>query len=107
MQPHARSAAPILLVEDDPELREALALVLESDGYVVVTAADGVEALERLHDRLRPRVIVLDLMLPVMDGFEFRVRQTEDPELAGIPVIVLSAGGDGAPPAGDSTPPAS
>ena len=88
------SGAPVLLVEDDPELRDALALVLQSAGYAVVTAGDGVQALDRLHDALRPRLVVLDLMLPVMDGFEFRVRQMEDPELAGIPVIVLSAGGD-------------
>ena len=52
------------------------------------------EGLERLHARPHPCCVVLDLMMPNMDGFEFRVRQMEDPEVAAIPVIVLSAGGD-------------
>ena len=91
-RPH--KAGPVLLVEDDPELREALDIVMRSQGYDVVTASNGEEAFAHLHDPLPPSVIVLDLMLPVMDGFEFRVRQLEDPALASIPVIVLSAGGD-------------
>jgi DNA-binding response OmpR family regulator len=85
---------PVLIVEDDPEVREALRRLLSDEGYEVTTAAEGQEGLERLHASPRPWCVVLDLMLPNMDGFEFRVRQMGDPEVAAIPVIVLSAGGD-------------
>ena len=84
---------PILVVEDDPDVRDALRLVLEQAGYSVVCAAEGREALDRLRD-CAPSLILLDLMLPVMDGFEFRVQQLQDPAIAGIPVIVFSCGAD-------------
>jgi len=84
---------PILVVEDDPDVRDALRLVLEQAGYGVVCAAEGREALDRLRD-CAPSLILLDLMLPVMDGFEFRVQQLQDPAIAGIPVIVFSCGAD-------------
>jgi two-component system, chemotaxis family, chemotaxis protein CheY len=86
--------SPVLVVEDDPEVRESLRRLLSDEGYEVTTAAEGQEGLERLHARPHPCCVVLDLMLPNMDGFEFRVRQMGDPEVAAIPVIVLSAGGD-------------
>ena len=83
----------ILVVEDDPDVRDALVLLLEREGYTVTSANNGQEALERL--RAAPSALVLlDLMLPVMDGFEFRVQQLQDPALARVPVIVLSSGGD-------------
>lgn len=85
---------PILVVEDDPTSREALVTLLESQGYDVAAAADGEEALARLRAPEPPALVLLDLMLPVMDGFEFRTRQMQQPELAEIPVIVLSGGGD-------------
>jgi CheY-like chemotaxis protein len=85
---------PILLVEDDPDLREGLVLLLSEEGYEVVTAEDGRQALASLRTHARPAVILLDLMLPVVDGFEFRVQQRQDPALASVPVIVLSGGGD-------------
>ena len=80
----------ILIVEDDEDVREMLATTLELEGTEVVTAANGLEAyhLARLH---HPKLIVLDLMMPVMDGWEFRRRQRGDPQLAGVPVVVLSA----------------
>jgi len=87
-------STPILVVEDDPDARETMAIILETEGYTVRTAADGEEALDRLRDPDRPGLVLLDLMLPVMDGFEFRVRQMEDPALASIPVIVCSCGAD-------------
>jgi CheY-like chemotaxis protein len=83
----------ILLVEDDPDVRYSVTLVLQNEGYDVATAGDGREALEVLR-RAAPALILLDLMMPVMDGFEFRVRQMQDPELARIPVIIFSGGSD-------------
>ena len=84
----------MLIIEDDPDLRDALHELLAGEGYEVSTAAEGQEGLARLGAPPRPCLVLLDLMLPNMDGFEFRVRQLEDPELAPIPVIVLSGGGD-------------
>jgi two-component system cell cycle sensor histidine kinase/response regulator CckA len=80
----------ILLVEDDRELREALIEVLESANHVVVGAGDGSEALAQMRAS-RPDVVVLDLMMPVMDGWQFRVEQKRDPSLAGIPIVAISA----------------
>jgi CheY-like chemotaxis protein len=98
MEPSERPVAgPILVVEDEPDVRDALTVLLESEGYEVAAAAEGREALGRLraaHHPGRPRLILLDLMMPVMDGFEFRVQQLQDPEIADIPVIVFSGGGD-------------
>ena len=88
-----RASDRILLVEDDPEARDEMASALRSEGYDVVAAGDGQEALEELR-RAAPALILLDLMMPVMDGFEFRVRQMQDPALAEIPIIVLSGGWD-------------
>ncbi len=88
----------ILLVDDDAALRSALAEVLEERGYEVACAGDGREALEALGRRPAPSVILLDLAMPVMDGWAFRAAQRRDPRLAAIPTIVLSAslGADGA-----------
>ncbi len=80
----------VLVVEDEPDIRESEAEVLESEGYEVSTASDGWEALRRAHEAI-PSVILLDLMMPRMDGWEFRQAQLRDPELAPIPVIVVSA----------------
>src|SRR5207247_2102614 len=82
------------IIEDDPDLRDALGELLSGEGYEVATAADGREGLRRLGAPPRPCLVLLDLMLPAMDGFEFRLRQLEDPALAAIPVIVFSGGGD-------------
>jgi CheY-like chemotaxis protein len=81
----------ILIVEDDDEIREAMVLVLEQQGYAVNEARNGREALELLQVGEIPRLILLDLMMPVMDGWQFRHAQLEDPQLARIPVVVLSA----------------
>jgi CheY-like chemotaxis protein len=81
---------PVLIVEDDPDSRNMLAALLGLHGYRTVTAANGVEALE-LARRERPAVILLDLMMPVMDGPAFRRAQLGDPSLAAIPIVVLSA----------------
>ena len=89
---NARSPA-ILLVEDDPGIREAMQMVLEDEGYRVVLAENGREALAVLRSGKRPDLIVLDLRMPVMDGWEFRTHQKADPKLAGIPLIAVSADG--------------
>jgi CheY-like chemotaxis protein len=94
----------ILVVEDDHEIREAMETLLEELGYRVLTAADGRQAMQLLA-RIdgtsdRPRVIVLDLMMPVMNGWEVLTALQETPSLAGIPVLVISAFSDQAPKEG-------
>jgi CheY-like chemotaxis protein len=84
-------AFTILLVEDDLDVREALAETLREEGYAVECASDGVEALRYLHGGGRPGLILLDLMMPRMSGSEFRLVQKGDPLLAHLPVVLLSA----------------
>jgi CheY-like chemotaxis protein len=81
----------VLLVEDDIVTREAVTLLLSGDGYMVAAAGNGAEALERLRHFERPDVIILDLRMPVMDGWAFRQRLQEEPALASIPVVVFTA----------------
>ena len=88
------AGSDILVVEDDLATREALSLYLSIDGYAVATAANGREALDRLRAGPRPRLILLDLVMPVMDGPTFRAEQRRDPALADVPVLIVS--GDGA-----------
>jgi CheY-like chemotaxis protein len=89
----ARPGAPVLVVEDDPDQRSAIVLALESEGYAVLTAASGVEALEVLDAGTKPCMILLDLMMPEMDGVQFRMEQLKRTRLASIPVVVASAFG--------------
>jgi len=85
----------ILLVEDDIDIRIDLADLLRTEGYEVETAANGQEALDWLRDhRDEVGLILLDLMMPVMNGWDFRARQLEEPELISIPVVLLSGAGD-------------
>ena len=86
--------APILIVEDGPEVRQSLEWMLTIDGYRVVTAINGADALKKLQAGFRPCIILLDLHMPEMDGFEFRQRQLQDPDLASIPVVVYSGVSD-------------
>jgi CheY-like chemotaxis protein len=81
----------VLIVEDDEDLREMMAQMLTLEGFETVAVSNGREALEYLHESEKPDVILLDLMMPVMDGWEFRRQQQADPALAPVPVIVLSA----------------
>jgi CheY-like chemotaxis protein len=84
--------AIVLVVDDDPELRDLLSLTLRLDGHSVSTAVHGGDALAQL-PVVRPSVILLDLMMPVMDGWQFRQAQVKNENLAKIPVIVVSAAG--------------
>jgi CheY-like chemotaxis protein len=81
----------ILVVDDDRAISEALAELLQDEGYQVARAADGEEALATLRGDTTIGLIILDLMMPGMDGSTFRGVQQEDPRLAQIPVIVISA----------------
>jgi CheY-like chemotaxis protein len=83
----------ILVVEDDAALREALSQVLADEGYDLLSARDGLEAVNCLKKGNRPDVILLDLSMPVVNGWEFRMFQKRDPDLARIPVILITAGG--------------
>ena len=84
----------ILIVDDDPSIRESLLEVLEDADYCPLAVANGKEALEYLRQGYKPCVILLDLMMPVMDGWEFRAEQMADPQLGPIPVVVLTAHAD-------------
>jgi len=85
--------AEILIVEDDVGSRRALTNVLRDRGYHVTAVGDAHEALARLREEPRPSLIVLDLMMPGMDGWDFRQEQKRDPALAAIPVVAVSAVG--------------
>lgn len=84
--------ATVLLVDDDLDLREAAAEALEDAGYRVVRADDGRRALDEMtRGGLRPDLILLDMMMPNLDGWGFRVAQRQVPAIAGIPVVALTA----------------
>jgi len=82
--------SPILIVDDDADIRAALQHFLESAGYPTIQAADGREALTTARSQ-PPGLVLLDLMMPIMDGWSFLVERGRHPETAGVPVIVLSA----------------
>jgi CheY-like chemotaxis protein len=88
------AAKSILVIEDDEATRVAMTSVLEDEGYVVRGAVDGQAALDYLAKAKPPSVILLDLMMPGMDGWQFRKAQLLDPALRSIPVVVVSADGN-------------
>jgi CheY-like chemotaxis protein len=81
----------ILVVEDDDDAREAMVALLQMKGYRAVPAGNGKEALDYLHQAPVPDLIILDLWMPVMDGWQFRAEQIKDPRLKEVPVIVVTA----------------
>ncbi len=91
---HRSQGGRLLLVEDDPGIREALRELLTEEGYQVVTASNGREALDLLSPDAPPCVILLDLMMPVMDGWDFAHHLHADGRYAGIPVVLVSGAGD-------------
>jgi CheY-like chemotaxis protein len=91
--PTAQETKQILIVEDDEDSRRALTNVLEDEGFSVAALSSCEAALDYLHGSPRPQLIVLDLMMPGMEGWDFRHLQKQDPELARIPVISISAVG--------------
>jgi CheY-like chemotaxis protein len=84
----------ILVVDDDPDLASTVGDVLQMAGYAVAIAGNGLEAIELLRGGARPELILLDMMMPVMDGWGFRAEQAKVPGAADIPVIALTADGD-------------
>jgi CheY-like chemotaxis protein len=80
----------VLVVDDEVDIREAVTELLLDEGYEVLDASDGAEAIQKARAH-HPSVVLLDLMMPGMNGWEFCARRKGDPELEGIPVIVLSA----------------
>jgi CheY-like chemotaxis protein len=86
-----RDPHTVVVVDDDPDLLQALAELLEAHGYTVETAANGEEALTKLATLESPCLVLLDLMMPVMNGWEFCERQKADHRLAKVPVVLISA----------------
>ena len=87
------SSSAILIVDDDNDVRSALSELLEEEGFSVEGVHNGREALARLRGGVHPAVILLDLMMPGMDGWDFRTEQLRDPKLAAVPVVIVSASG--------------
>ena len=81
----------VLIVDDDRDLREAICDALSDEGYECMQAANGQEALKSLQRGPLPLLILLDLMMPMLNGWEFRAEQLRQPQLADIPVVVMSA----------------
>jgi CheY-like chemotaxis protein len=81
----------ILIVEDDQDIRDILELTLKVEGYEVLTAINGAEAFKVLSDSPMPCLILLDLMMPVMDGWTFAQKIENDPSLADIPIVLVTA----------------
>ena len=93
------SRGTVLVVEDDHDIRVSVRNLLEDEGYRVLTVTDGRAALDLLeHAKPSPSLIILDLMLPVMDGWQFAERLRALPRLAGIPIVIMSAYQDPPPP---------
>jgi CheY-like chemotaxis protein len=85
----------VLVVDDDPDVRDSVVDVLQAEGYVTLAAGNGLEALRLLRDSKigPPDVILLDLLMPVMDGWTFLAERLKQPTVAAIPVIIMSAYG--------------
>ena len=88
--------AQVLLVDDDADIRDSLADILREEGHSVQLAKNGLEALRALSRGAQPHVVLLDLLMPVMDGWTFLSRLRECAELASVQVVVMSAGTRGA-----------
>jgi CheY-like chemotaxis protein len=89
---HGANQTPtkILIIEDDPDLRDALAGLLAGVGYRTVAVENGLAAIQHLQHHDPPAVILLDLMMPLFDGYQFRREQLRDPVTAAIPIVVIT-----------------
>src|ERR1041384_4010828 len=86
-------ARRIMIVDDDEEIRATLAELLAQEGFEVIEASDGIDALDRLSKEALPNLILLDLMMPKMDGWGFQSEVQKDAALASIPIVVMTAAG--------------
>jgi CheY-like chemotaxis protein len=84
----------VLIVDDEPDIRAMLTDALEMEGIQVLTASHGEDALQHLRSGAPISVVLLDLMMPIMDGVQFVVEQAKDPSISGVPVVVFSGGRD-------------
>ncbi|GGX78673.1 response regulator [Massilia dura] len=91
--PQGSTAKTILIVDDDADIRSVLSEFLEEEGYATATAPNGREALSYLQKHPETSVVLLDLMMPVMNGFQFRASQKSTPAVAAVPVVVMTARG--------------
>ena len=91
MAPLPTASPSVLIVDDAARIRDLLVEVLADEGYAAVAVADGQAALDYLHTHPAPCCIILDLYMPILDGWQFHRAQLRTPALAGIPVIVMSA----------------
>jgi CheY-like chemotaxis protein len=89
----AGGTGPVLVVEDDPDIRQAMAELLEDDGYECVLAEHGLDALEALR-RTTPSLLLVDLVMPVMNGAELIARLRKDARWSNLPIVVMTAGGE-------------
>jgi CheY-like chemotaxis protein len=94
---HSASTRTVLIVEDEPDIRESLREVLEDEGYAVAVASNGKEGLAQLPELARPCAVVLDIIMPVMSGNELYNAMQADPDLAKIPVLVSTSDPSRAP----------
>lgn len=90
----------ILIIEDDTDIRQVTATLLEAEGYVVHSAENGQAALDLLEKIPRPRLILLDLLMPEMDGWAFTEKLRALPDFAAIPIVAMTASHHAIPPAG-------
>jgi CheY-like chemotaxis protein len=91
MSPSPAAPPSILIVDDEARIRDLLVELLADEGYAAVAVADGQAALDYLHAHPAPCCIVLDLYMPIMDGWQFHRAHLRTPALADIPVVVMSA----------------
>ena len=84
----------VLVVDDDADIRGSVEEALRDEGYAVLSAENGAVALEQLRAGSRPALILLDLMMPVMSGYEFRDAQRNDPAMSEIPIVIFTADGN-------------
>jgi CheY-like chemotaxis protein len=89
----ASTPRSILIVEDDADIQESVADILSLEGYQIFRANHGADALQQLKAGIKVQLILLDLMMPVMDGFQFRERVLKDDGLSTIPILIMSADG--------------
>jgi CheY-like chemotaxis protein len=86
----------VLIVDDDEDIRDSIQSLLQLRGFAVDTAPDGLAGLERMRTGPPPSLVILDFMMPRMNGEEFRAAQLSDPALAAVPVVLLTGAGEGA-----------